>query len=191
MNTNLHKTCLTIMFSGFLSVGLLAQQKASKTTDYKSVTVYVTAKNTDKKLTKTETLSFTSKPQTTEKEIAVFVDPAKTYQTLLGIGGALTDASAEVFYQLAKDKQQEILTAYYDKEKGIGYTLARTNMQSCDFSSDIYSYIQEGDKDLKTFDISHDRKYRIPFIKEVIAKAGGKITLYASALESAGVDENQ
>lgn len=167
------------MLSGFLTNNLAAQKSLPKT-DYKSVTVYVTAKNTDKKLTKTETLSFVDKPQPIEKEFSVFVDPSKTYQTMLGIGGAITDASAEVFYKLSKEQQQEILTAYYDKEKGIGYTLARTNMQSCDFSSDIYSYISEGDKDLKTFDISHDRKYRIPLIKEAIAKAGGKLTLYAS-----------
>lgn len=180
MNTNKTKTCLTIMLSGFLAVNLMAQKQAPKVEAYKSVTVFVTAKNTDNKLTKTETLSFFDKPQPLEKEISVFVDPAKTYQTMLGIGGAITDASAEVFYQLPKDKQQEILTAYYDKEKGIGYTLARTNMQSCDFSSDIYSYIAEGDKDLKTFDVAHDRKFRIPLIKEAIAKAGGKLTLYAS-----------
>lgn len=168
------------MLSGFLATGLSAQKKTPKASDYKSVTIYLTAKNTDNKLTKTETLSFFDKPQPTEKETSVFVDPSKTYQTLLGIGGALTDASAEVFYALPKDKQEEILTAYYDKDQGIGYTLARTNMQSCDFSSDIYSYIAEGDKDLKTFDISHDKKYRIPLIKEAIAKAGGKLTLYAS-----------
>ena len=36
------------------------------------------------------------------------MDPSKTFQTFLGIGGALTDASAETFYKLPRDKQQEI-----------------------------------------------------------------------------------
>lgn len=180
MKKNQIRACMTIMLAGLAAAGASAQKKAPKAPDYKSVTVYVTAKDTDKKLTKTETLSFVDKPQPTEREVSIFVDPSVTFQTMLGIGGALTDSAAEVFYKLPKDKQQEILTAYYDSDKGIGYTLARTNMQSCDFSSDIYSYIQEGDKDLKTFDISHDRKYKIPLIKEAIAKAGGKLTLYAS-----------
>lgn len=145
----------------------------------KEISVYTTAQNTDYRLTKTETLTFSPKLQPDE-DYSVFVDPSQTFQTMLGIGGALTDASAETFYKLPKDKQREFLTAYYDKNKGIGYTLARTSIQSCDFSSESYNYVKEGDKELKTFDISHDKKYRIPFIKEVIAATGGKLTLFAS-----------
>jgi glucosylceramidase len=110
----------------------------------------------------------------------VFVNPDKTFQTFLGIGGAITDASAEVFAKLSKEKQQELLDAYYTKDKGIGYSLLRTNIHSCDFSSGSYTYIEEGDKDLKTFNIEHDRKFRIPMIKKAIATAGGKLTMYAS-----------
>jgi len=158
-----------------------AQKKAPVSFKNKKITVYLTAQNTEFRLTRqAETLHFTDKPQPVETEVAVFVDPSKTFQTMLGIGGALTDASAETFYKLPKDKQKELLTAYYDKDKGIGYTLGRTNIQSCDFSSSSYSYVKDGDAALKSFDISHDKKYRIPFIKEVTAAAGGKLTLFVS-----------
>jgi glucosylceramidase len=164
-----------------LSFGIAnAQTKAPYSAKNKTVKVYLTAKGTDNKLTQTETLHFTDKPQPVETEVAVFVDPSKTFQTMLGIGGALTDAAAETFYKLPKDKQRELLTAYYDKDKGIGYTLGRTNIQSCDFSSSSYSYVKDGDAALKSFDISHDKQYRIPFIKEVTAAAGGKLTLFVS-----------
>ncbi|MGZ3873968.1 MAG: glycoside hydrolase family 30 protein [Mucilaginibacter sp.] len=146
----------------------------------KTVKVYVTAKGTDYRLQQTGTLTFSSNRQPVETEVAIFVDPSKTFQTMLGVGGALTDASAETFYKLPKDKQKELLTAYYDKEKGIGYTLGRTSIQSSDFSTASYSYVKDNDISLKTFDVSHDKKYRIPFIKEVTAAAGGKLTLYAS-----------
>ncbi len=146
----------------------------------KTVTVYTTAQNTDFRLSKTQTLPFNVKPQPKETEITVFVDPSKTFQSIVGIGGALTDAVAETFYKLPKNKQQELLTAYYDKEKGIGYNLARTNIQSCDFSSGSYGYIAEGDAALKTFSVKHDEQYRIPFIKQAIAAAGGKLTLFAT-----------
>jgi glucosylceramidase len=146
----------------------------------KTVKVYTTAKGTDYRLTQTEVLKFADKVQPLETEICVFVDPGKTFQTMLGIGSALTDASAETFYKLPKAAQKEFLTAFYDKEKGIGYTLARTNIQSCDFSSDSYSYVADKDAALKTFNIGHDLKYRVPFIKEAIAAAGGKLTLFAS-----------
>ncbi|WP_448702431.1 glycoside hydrolase family 30 beta sandwich domain-containing protein [Mucilaginibacter sp. AW1-3] len=152
-----------------------AQQK-----NRSKITVYVSAKGTDYRLSKTETLNLAPKGQPVETEVAVFVDPNKTFQTMIGIGGALTDAAAETFYKLPADKQQEFLKAYYDADKGIGYTWARTNMQSCDFSSDMYSYVQPGDKALKTFDISHDKKYRIPFIKTVDAATGGKLKLFIS-----------
>ncbi|OQP59455.1 glycosyl hydrolase [Niastella vici] len=145
----------------------------------KVVDVYTTAQHTEHHLAKTGTLPLSVKPQPDE-DLSVFVDPGYTYQTLLGIGGALTDAAAETFYKLPKDKQKEFLTAYFDKDKGIGYTLARTSIQSCDFSSESYSYVKEGDKELKTFEIGHDKKYRIPFIKEAMAATGGKLTLYAS-----------
>ena len=157
-----------------------AKPKMLYSADNKTVQVYVTEKGSDKRISQTGTLSFTDSPQPPETDITVFVDPTKTFQTMLGIGGALTDAVAETFYKLPKEKQKELLAAYYDKNIGIGYTLARTNIQSCDFSSGSYGYIKEGDAALKTFDISHDKKYRIPFIKEATAAAGGKLTLFVS-----------
>jgi glucosylceramidase len=155
-------------------------KKATPAAAATSVDVYTTAQNTEYRITKTATYKFEDKAQPLETDISVFVDPAKKFQSIVGIGGALTDASAETFYKLSKDKQQEFLTAYYSPTKGIGYTLARTNIQSCDFSSDSYAYVTEGDKALKSFNIAHDMKYRVPFIKEAIAAAGGKLTLFAS-----------
>src|ERR1017187_2514074 len=146
----------------------------------KQVLVYTTADNTDYRISPTVTIMFTKMGQPLETQFCIFVDPEKTFQTILGIGGALTDASAETFYKLPENKQKELLTAYYDPQKGIGYTLARTNIQSCDFSSGSYSYVKEGDKDLKTFNVDHDKEYRISFIKKAIAAAGGKLTLFAS-----------
>ena len=98
----------------------------------------------------------------------------------MGIGGALTDASAETFAKLPKVQQQELLTAYFDSNKGIGYSLARTNIHSCDFSSDSYTYVNDNDTALSSFNVLHDEKYRIPFIKQAIAAAGGKLRLFVS-----------
>ncbi|SRR5579871_1373330 len=150
------------------------------TTEGKKVTVYTTADSTDLRLSITDTLSFKDLTQPVETQVCVFVDPTKSFQKVLGIGGALTDASAETFAKLPKDRQQEFLTAYYDPEKGIGYNLGRTNIHSCDFSSDTYTYVKDNDSTLQSFSIEHDRKYRIPFIKQVIAAAGNKLILYCS-----------
>src|SRR3954471_22633201 len=80
----------------------------------KEVAVYTTADNSDFRLSKTDTLTFKQMGQPLETQVCVFVDPAKTFQTILGIGGALTDASAETFAKLPPNKQQEILNAYFD-----------------------------------------------------------------------------
>src|SRR5258707_12267167 len=146
----------------------------------KEVAVYTTADNSDHRLSRTDTLIFKTLGQPLETQVCVFVDPAKTFQTHLGIGGALTDASAETFAKLPPAKQQEILNAYFDAGKGIGYTLARTNIHSCDFSSASYTYVKEGDKELQSFSIDHDKQFRIPFIKQAMAAAGGKLTLFGS-----------
>ena len=153
--------------------------KPSHTTG-KKVIVYTTADNSKYRLTITDTLKFTTFAQPLETEPCVFVDPTKTFQTFVGIGAALTDASAETFAKLPKDKQKEILQQYFDPKKGIGYTLARTNIHSCDFSSGSYTYVSDHDASLKTFSVAHDKQYRIPFIKQAIAAAGGKLRLYAS-----------
>ncbi|MBS1565070.1 MAG: glycosyl hydrolase, partial [Bacteroidetes bacterium] len=146
----------------------------------KTVIVYTTAAQTDLRLTPGAALSFREYAQPLETEPTIFIDPAAGFQSFIGIGGALTDASAETFAKLPKDKQQELLTAYYNPDKGIGYTLARTSIHSCDFSSDSYTYVQDNDKELKTFSVAHDEQYRIPLIKQAIAAAGGKLPLFVS-----------
>jgi glucosylceramidase len=146
----------------------------------REITVYTTADKTDYRLSATSKLAFKPMGQPLETQICVFVDPTKRSQTILGIGGALTDASAETFAKLPPPKQREILDAYFDPTKGIGYTLGRTHIHSCDFSSASYTYVDDGDAALKSFSVQHDKQFRIPFTKQAIATAGGRLRLFAS-----------
>ena len=163
------------------------QQSASKepkqnlySAEGKSVQSYITSEQGGNRLTKDKSASFEWMGQPKETQICVFVDPDRQFQEFMGIGGALTDAAAETFAKMPESKQAEVLKAYYDPRDGIGYTLGRTTIHSCDFSSDSYTYVKESDKELATFNIDHDRTYRLPLIKKAIAAAGGKLTLYAS-----------
>ena len=144
------------------------------------IVVYTTAKDTDQRISPTGTLNFKPFGQPLETQTCVFVDPSKQFETFVGIGGALTDAVAETFAKLPPSKQQELIKAYFDPITGIGYTLARTNIHSCDFSSDSYTYIREGDAALTSFNITHDQQYRIPFIKRAIAATGQQLKIFAS-----------
>ncbi len=146
----------------------------------KTAVVYTSAHSTNLKLTLTDSLVFNDAKQPLETESAILVDPNKLFQTFLGIGAALTDASAETFYKLSKANQDRFMEAYYSVDKGIGYSLGRTIINSSDFSSESYTYIEDGDAELKTFNIEHDRKFRLPFTKLAITAAGGKLLMYAS-----------
>src|ERR1700694_4021114 len=126
----------------------------------REIAVYTTADKTNYRLSATDKLTFRHMGQPLETQICVFVDPSKRSQTILGIGGALTDASAETFAKLPPAKQRELLNAYFDVSNGIGCTLARTNIHSCDFSSDSYTYVNEGDKALQSFSVKHDKQFR-------------------------------
>lgn len=179
------KKHLSILFLLQLIIGCSTSHNISDSLQLSSLDgvfaiVYTTAQNTDMRLRITDSLEFKKSTQPLESEISVFVNPHKTYQTFIGIGGAITDASAEVFAKLPMDKQQEMLEAYYDKDKGIGYTLARTTIHSCDFSSGSYTYLSDENKDLNSFSIQHDKQFRIPLIKKALQTAGGNLLLYAS-----------
>ncbi|NRD23627.1 glycoside hydrolase family 30 protein [Winogradskyella litoriviva] len=145
----------------------------------KEVQVYTTAENTDKKLTLDQKKTFKQSKQPSEGEISVFVNPAKQFQEFLGIGGAITDAAAEVFSTLSKDKQEELLSAYYSDD-GINYNIIRTSIHSSDFGLGSHTYIEEGDKELKTFSIEKDKAKRIPMIKRAQAIIKEDMVFYAS-----------
>lgn len=144
------------------------------------VDVYVTAQAGGKKLSRAESLALNDQQPLTEKTQYVFIDPAKKFQTLLGIGGALTDAAAETYAKLPVAQRQQLIKAYFDPVDGIGYSLARTHINSCDFSSGSYTYVAEGDAALASFSIKPDERFRIPLIKDALAAAKQPLTLYVS-----------
>ena len=128
----------------------------------KEIKIYTTAKDSDYRLSLTDTKQFFEGSQPPETVNSIFVNPDKQFQKILGFGGSITDASAEVFAKLPENKQQEFLEAYFDKENGIGYTLARITIHSADFSSESFTYVEDGDKELTSFSIDRDKNFRIP-----------------------------
>ncbi|MEF2967621.1 glycoside hydrolase family 30 protein [Paenibacillus sp. M1] len=108
------------------------------------------------------------------------VNPNQTYQTVIGFGGAFTEAAAYTLSRISPDKRREVIESYFDPEKGLGYTLGRVHIHSCDFSLGNYTYVEDNDAELNTFDISRDRKWVLPFIHDAVKAAGGDITMLAS-----------
>ena len=104
---------------------------------------------------------------------AIICDPSKTFQEIVGFGGALTESSAWVLAQLPTEQRMEILRRYYDPKEGIGYTLARTHLNSCDFSLSMWSLTPTpGDYDLLDFTLDPMRRWLMPLIHDTRKVAG-------------------
>ena len=87
---------------------------------------------------------------------------------VIGFGGALTESAAHVLAQLPKDKRAQVLRSYYDPRDGIGYTLARTHMTSCDFSLKSWSLDDAADdRSLKKFSLTPMKGEQLPLIRDV------------------------
>lgn len=177
MITEIKKIAFYISAVLTVTTGFARQSQPSKQWN---ATVFTTAENTDLRLSQTAKLKSQQAGQPTEKEIWVFVNPAKTFQSMIGIGGAISDASAETFAKLPTEQKGKILKAFFSQKDGIGFSITRTNIGSSDFSSDSYTYVAENDPQLKTFDIAHDKKFRIPLIKKAIETAGGHLPVLIS-----------
>ncbi len=107
----------------------------------------------------------------------VSVNSDRKYQELIGFGGAFTEATAYTWANADEESKKEMVEAYFDKEKGLAYNLGRTTIGGCDFSLEPYSYIEEGDYALETFDMSREEQWLIPLLKESEKVAGHPIKL--------------
>jgi len=104
----------------------------------------------------------------------------KEFQTISGFGGAFTESSAYLLNKMSEEKRNEILAAYFAKD-GARYSLARTHMNSCDFSLNNYSYTPvAGDKKLAHFSVDEDKDDIIPMIKDAMAISEDGFKLFSS-----------
>lgn len=120
--------------------------------------------------------------QVTDCMHVIDVCPEVTYQSFHGFGGALTEAAAHVYGQMSDAKKRAIMEDCYGGS-GLRYNIGRIHMNSCDFALGNYTYVEEGDDELKTFDIGHDRKEILPMIADA-AKAYKKRHINAEEKEA-------
>lgn len=110
------------------------------------------------------------------------VVPYQKYQKIRGFGGAMTDAAAINILSLSAGAQEQLLRQYFSKE-GIGYSVVRVPMASCDFSTRLYTYADTpGDYSLDNFTLSsEDINMKIPLLQRAQALSPLPLSLLASA----------
>lgn len=110
----------------------------------------------------------------------VAVNSQYEYQEHMGFGGAFTEAAAYTLSEAPDALRREALKAYFSKEEGLGYVLGRVHIHSCDFALGNYTYVEEGDKALESFDLSHEDQWLVPMIKAAQDYAQKPLKLLAS-----------
>lgn len=138
---------------------------------------YVTCKDTDERLTAYEGITF---DQSLSADVTVEVDESISCQTMMGFGGAFTEAAAVTLAKMNPDNRAAVLKSYFDQEVGLGYNIGRVSIHSCDFGLGNYTYVDEGDTSLESFTIDHDQALILPFVKDALAVRGESIQLLAS-----------
>lgn len=143
------------------------------------ITVIQTARVTGDRLTEKAAIPFEIENGSEWPLINIYQDVE--YQEIEGFGGAFTEAGAVTLDKMSPDKRREILNAYFNPETGLGYSLCRTHINSCDFSLGNYSYTEvSGDTALESFSIKRDKKSLIPFIRDAMNVNGARFKLFAS-----------
>ena len=142
-----------------------------------NTTIYLTSKESEARIKKIPESELLHDSKTELRSIKV--DKNQIRQSILGFGGAFTEASASIYNELDGDKKSEIIQAYFG-ESGNQYNMGRTHINSCDFSLGNYALCEEEDRKLDGFSIERDKKMLIPFIKEALNEASSPVLIMAS-----------
>ena len=97
------------------------------------------------------------------KRQTITIDRSKKYQSIIGFGGAFTDASGINIKSLPEKLQKNIIKDYFSDE-GIEYSVGRIPIAGCDFSTRRYTYDDDhpGDFELKYFNLTkEDFDYKV------------------------------
>ncbi|XP_063990447.1 lysosomal acid glucosylceramidase-like [Diachasmimorpha longicaudata] len=94
----------------------------------------------------------------------------KTYQKILGFGGAFTDSVGINMKTLSEGSQEQLIRTYFSPE-GSRYNLARLPIGGVDFSTRPYTLDDTpGDVNLSKFSLAQeDYEYKIPYMKRALA----------------------
>ncbi|XP_069940551.1 putative glucosylceramidase 4 [Cherax quadricarinatus] len=113
--------------------------------------------------------------------VEVTLDRGNTIQTMIGFGGAFTDATGINVNSLPTEAQDLLLRSYFAPE-GIGYNLCRIPIAGCDCSTRPYSYDDvEGDVELEYWSLTEeDYQYKIPLILQAQELSSQEIKFFGS-----------
>jgi glucosylceramidase len=97
---------------------------------------------------------------------AIILDPARTYQRILGFGGAFTDAACYMFNQLTPANREKLFHELFHSSE-MNLSVGRVCIGSSDYATRAYSYCDgDPDPELTRFSIAPDKEYILPLLRE-------------------------
>jgi glucosylceramidase len=104
----------------------------------------------------------------------VVIDTSKTYQTIVGFGAAVTDASAWLLQnKLSAPARHALLLELFGPPPGLDFNMVRLTIGASDFSLQPYTLDDmptgDVDPDLQHFNVAENLPYLIPTMQEVLA----------------------
>jgi len=138
--------------------------------------IYETAKDNNNRIQELKTQE-RIKPDKRHLACTIRIDPSNTFQCIDGFGGALTESSGYVLSLIAAEKRKEVVDAYFSAEKGNRYTMARTHVNSCDFSLENWACVEKADESLNSFSMERTDKYITPLVQQARDSMGGGLKL--------------
>jgi glucosylceramidase len=119
----------------------------------------------------------------------ISVDPHKTYQSMVGFGAAITDASAWVIRHDLPSAESRRLMRELFSPSGLGLSFTRLTIGASDFSRTDYSYDDmpagQSDPSLEHFSIAPVRADVAPVVREALS-LNPQITIMASPWSAPG-----
>jgi glucosylceramidase len=130
--------------------------------------VWITTPDGTDKLTDSGSVSFATAAPGYE---TVTLDPTRTFQTMTGFGGSLTDSSASVLAQLSPPERDAAMHQLFDPRTGDGLDFLRQPIGASDFVTDAaYTFDDRpaGATDYRQrhFSIAHDRTAILPLLRQ-------------------------
>jgi glucosylceramidase len=107
---------------------------------------------------------------------AVNIDGATTYQTYVGVGGAMTDSSAWLMQNdMSGTQRDKLMQQLFSPQSGIGLNYMRVPIGASDFTATggFYTYDDNPpggtDEAQSNFSVVHDEAYIIPRLQQAMA----------------------
>jgi glucosylceramidase len=131
------------------------------------VQVWITTPDGRMKMSEQATVAFgTTAPTAT----TVTIDPSRTFQTMTGFGGSITDSSATVLYGLSSSARDVVMRDLFDPRHGDGLSVLRQPIGGSDFvATAAYTYddLEAGQTDYaqRHFSIAHDEAQILPLLR--------------------------